>query len=441
MKTNKLLGLAVLAIVLVVAAVWKQSQSVRARKPSAEVGSPVLAALQDAATAGAIEAVSFVSADSTVRVVRADGAWTAADRYGHPIRIDDLRKFLRSLADLKVGQAVVGGEKDLAALNLVSPARADDGSGVEGSGTLVQMTGAQGKSLATVVMGKTRSRGGEMSFPDGRFVFADGRPALVSETFNELPTKSVDWMETSLIDVFSSDLVTLAYTPAGKPSMTLTNASGSMVLTGMPTNETLDSAKSGKLTGLVSYLRFVDIADPSLKPDVTGMKSPSVVVVRARNGREYTLRIGGTSDAGQRYVSVCAVYHPDPLPDAPADDATDEVKKKHDEDVAAKKAENEKAAVEVKEFSDRASKWVYIVEGSRFEDLPLEMKDLVQPREEPESEAKPAAEPEARPAVQPATKSADKPAPKTEAKPASESVAPAKPKVAPKPAPKPPTGG
>ncbi|MBU4459469.1 MAG: DUF4340 domain-containing protein, partial [Verrucomicrobia bacterium] len=220
MKTNKLMTLILVAAALVGAAVWMQSQKSRARRPAAGAGEPVLTALQKPDVLNTVEALSLVTADSTVRVAKVGGVWVAPDRHNYPVKFEDVRQFIRTLADLKVGQSIPGGEKELASLNLRAPSAAT-GAAEEGAGTLVTVSDKGGKALASLILGKTRTRGGEMSFPDGRFVLADGKPALVAETFNSLPAKSVDWMDTQLVDVFSSDLSSLTWTPAGKPALAL----------------------------------------------------------------------------------------------------------------------------------------------------------------------------------------------------------------------------
>jgi len=387
MKTNKLMMLVLVAAALVAAAVWTQSRTTRARRPSADAGAPVVAALQKPEALNAVGALAFVTAESTVRVAKAGGVWVAPDRFNHPVKFDDIRKFLRSLADLKVGQGVPGGDRELAALDLVAPAAGADGKAKPGSGTLVTASDKDGKALATILLGKTRSRGGEMGFPDGRYALADGRPVLVSETFSGLPAKPVDWMETQLVDVYSSDLAALVWTPNGKPAIVLTNESFELKLPGLSTNEKMDTAKSGKLSGIVSFLRFTDIADPALKPADTGLDKPDIVVAKARNGREYTVRIGKATTNATRHVAVSAAFTPAPMPEAPKADAAEDAKKQHEADVKKRKEEDDKVAGEIREFNERAGAWVYLVEGSRFDGLPVERKDLLQPPEEKKPDA------------------------------------------------------
>ena len=102
-----------------------------------------------------------------------------------------------------------------------------------------------------------------------------------------------------------------------------------------------------------------------------------------KNGREYTVRIGKATTNAMRYVAVSAAFTPAPMPEAPKADAAEDVKKRHEEDVKKRKEEDDKVAGEIREFNERAGKWVYIVEGSRFESLPMTRKDLLQPPEEP----------------------------------------------------------
>lgn len=379
MKTNKLMMLVLVAAALVGAAVWTHSQKNRARRPAAGAGGPVLAALQKSDVLNAVEALSLTTADSTVRVAKVGGVWVAPDRHNHPVKFEDVRQFIRTLSDLKVGQSIPGGERELASLNLRAPAA---GVTNEGAGTLVTVSDKNGKALASLVLGKARTRGGEMSFPDGRFVLVDGKPSLVAETFHSLPAKSVDWMDTQLVDVFSSDLASLTWTPAGKPALALATEVTELRLANLATNERMDSVKSGKLSGIVSYLRFADVASPALSPADTGLDKPDTLVANARNGRSFTVRVGKATTNAMRYVSVSAAFTAPPLPEAPKEEVIPGDKKQHEDAVKARKSEDDKLAAEIRALNERVGKWVYLVEASRFENLPMERKDLLQPPEE-----------------------------------------------------------
>ncbi|MCX7819141.1 MAG: DUF4340 domain-containing protein [Kiritimatiellae bacterium] len=387
MKTDKLLKLLVTALVLIAIAMWMRYSQAARRRPADEVGAVVVPALQKAETLNAVAGIEFIRADSTVRVTRTGGRWVSPDRYGHPVKAEEVRKFLLALADLRVGQAVPGGDSARVALELLPPALDTNGRPRAGSGTLVRLVGTNGAELASVILGKNRRRGGETGFADGRFVLAGGKPALVAETFSGLPTRPEDWMNTQLVDLFSSDIDTLTWTPPAKPPLTLTNIAGELKLANLATNETMDSLKVSRLSGIVSWLRFAQVADPSLPPSETGLDQPAVLVARAKNGREFTVKIGREAGTNaQRYVSVSAAFAaPKPLPAAPAADASEEQKKRHEEETKKIKEENEKIEAEIRELNERTARWVYLVEGSRFENLPQERKDLLQPPPAPAS--------------------------------------------------------
>ncbi|GEM_PF-2701752 len=388
MKTDRLLWLLAAALVLVGAAVWVQRIREARRAPAAEVGSPVVAALQKPETLNAVAEIAVLRADSTVRIARTEAGWTAPDRHGHPVKAEEVRKFLLTLSDLKVGQSVPGGEEIRESLDLLEPAIDTNGQPRKGSSVLVVLSDSNRAELARVILGKERRRGGETGFADGRFVWADGRPALVGETFSTLPSRSVDWMNTQLVDLFSSDIDALDWTPAGKPTMSLTNLTGELRLCDLATNEAMDSVKVSRLTGIVSWLRFADVANPSLDAGQTGLDQPSVLVARARNGRVFTVKIGAAAGTNaQRHVAVSAAFTPRPLPEPPAADASEEAKKKHEEEAKNVKADNEKIESEIRELNERCSKWVYLVDSSRFDNLPETRADLLQPPPAPPAPA------------------------------------------------------
>lgn len=442
MNNNKLMLWAVVAIVLAAAAYWTSQRREQAVRPSSASGQLVLPALDDPAKLNSIASLSFESADQTVRVARADGVWVAPDRFNHPVKFDDVRKFLLMLSELKVGQGMPDDPKQLESLGLLAPGPATtNGPKKESMGTRIAAADKDGKPVATLIVGKARNRasaGGPMDmggFPDGRYVAADGKAALVGESFSSLPAKSTDWIETLLVDVFSSDIEDLTWTPAGQPAIRLKNDNGELKLADLGAKEKMESSKVSNLSGALSYLRFSDVADPALPAEKTGFDKPSVLVAKQKNGKRYTLTIGGPGPTNSlRYVKAAVAFEPPPEPAKPAatnapapaaasTNAPDA--KKADDEAAKRKAETDKLAGEVKEFNDRAGKWIYLVENYKFENLPKTRADLLQP---PETNAPPAAAtpaPPAAPVPAPAAAPAPVPAPPAAAEKPAPAAAPA----------------
>lgn len=408
MKKNNLMMWVVVAAALVAAAYWTSNRREQALRPSTETGKLVLPALDDPAKLNSIASLSFESADRTVRVARVNGVWVAPDRFNHPVKFEEVRKFLTSLAELKVGQGIPDDPKQMAALGLLSPSPAvTNGPKPEAAGTKITACDKDGKPVATLMVGKARMRassgGGPMDmgggFPDGRFVAADGKAALVGESFGSLPAKSTDWIETLLVDVFSSDIDELTWTPAGKEPIRLKSENGELKVVGLGEKEKADSTKISNLSGVLSYLRFTEVADPALDAAKAGLDKPSTLVAKQRNGKLYTLTVGGIGPTNSlRYIKAAATFQAPPEPksaastNAPAPTAAAGTNAapagKTDDEAAKRKTENEKLAGEVREFNERAGKWIYLVDNFKFDSLPKVRADLLAP---PETNAPPAA--------------------------------------------------
>jgi hypothetical protein len=400
MRTKNFVVLLVLAAVVCGLAYLSHTRK-RTRIPAAAslIGSPVLPALADVETLNGVERIVFTSADQTVRVARVENRWVAPDKYGYPLDFEKVRRFLRSMADLKVGQVLRADTAQLASLNLVDPADAPAG-GSDGTGTQVRLEKGDGSLVASILVGKERSRpsGSEDQFggyPDGRFVLADSRPFLVSETFSDLPEDAKDWLDEDLANVSSFDVASITITGDGDDALTFQREgeSGSFKLADLAEDEEMETSKSSSLANALSYLTFVDVADPALTDTQLGMDAPVVMRATTKKGAVYTLTVGGKAPEGDdRYARLNASYTPPPEPaeepPAEGEEETDEARKAREDAAAKRRQEQEKLAKEVKELNAKFADWTYVLRSYKVDAISAERATYVKKKEtKPDPEA------------------------------------------------------
>lgn len=406
MKAKHLIFLIILAAVLGGLAYVTSSRKAKHTAGTELMGKPVLPQLQDKDVLKKIEKMAFATSGQTVTVARADGVWVAPGKYGYPVDFEKAKEFVQALVDLKVGQVMPGGEKQLARLNLLSPESVEPGKAWQ-SGTLVKMMDSDENVLARLVVGKERMKKADPNsqfgryggYPDGRYVAADGKAFLVGDPLSSLPADDKAWLDDELLNLRAGDVMSVSLTDRDGESLTLRrpDENGALEVPDLTEDEEMERSKANNLANLFSYLNFTDVADPSLSDEEVGMDKPMVAGCETKKGKAYTLTIGGSpEDSKNRYVRLSASYDPPPVPEeAPeGDDAENEDEAEKDADEEAKKAAERQAkqaklAQEVKDFNERVGPWTYLVRSYKFEDLSVDRDDYVKEKEkiaEPDEE-------------------------------------------------------
>lgn len=427
MKGKNLVILVVLAVILVGYAYLSSNRNRQPPAAASVLGKPVLPALQETEVLNSIERLTFRSAAGTVAVAQAESGWVAPAKYGYPVEFNKVHDFVRKLRDLKVGQCMPEGRKQLEELNLLSPR---DVSGTnQPTGTLVELADKDGKVLASLVIGKERRRATpdsrfSDSYPDGRFVAADGKPYVVSDTLDGLPHDVKDWLDADLVNVSASDLDEILVQDASGKTLVLRRpeGGGDLKVGDLAEKEEMDTSKVSSLSGTLGYLRFNDVVDPKFTDAQMGFDKAITYTARAKNGKIYTMKIGANPSVGDdRYIRLSVALAPDdePKKDATAavteagkkegesdkDDAKkaeaakttenkaaekkeDEEAKKKEEEAKKKREEREKAEKEVRNLNAKLGKWTYIVAKYKVEAVSAERKDFVKAKEEKKEEKK-----------------------------------------------------
>ena len=374
MKAKSLLAWTVVAVVLVILAVVS-SRRTQPRGQNEPLGRKVLPALD----VNQVEQVRITSGSGTIAVARVNGAWCVPAKYNYPAAFPQIRTLLRKLADLKVGQTLPADRRQMETLHLLSPFDTT-GTNRDAFATRVELKAANGAVLATLDAGKTRSRQATDgnpygAFPDGRYIATgDGRVCVVTETLDELTAAPAEWVDNEFLNVAAADLVEVMVTGATNgPVKLMKPGDGPFALEGVPAGREPDSSKIDRLTGALGWLRFEDIADPTLPPAVTGLDKPVVYCAKAKDGRVYTLDIGAapTNDS-RRYVTVHVAFA------APPAAATN-----------AAAAASSSAAADAKALNEKLGKWIYLLSAYSVESMTLPVTELTKekPKEEPPAAA------------------------------------------------------
>lgn len=420
MKPRNLAVLLVALAIVAGLAWWTTTSRSRSTAPSSAAGQPLLPGLP----VNDVRKIVFRGTDDAIVAAKVGDLWVAPGKYNYPVKFDRVRNFLRTVADLKIGQIVAAAGKDRERMKLIPPSGAGTGK-VDKAGILVSFENGEGHAVASLLLGdllkKSSPRGRRSSFGEdfdgestGRYVEAGGRICLVADTLYYVPRKMADWLDDELLSIRSYELSNVEVSGAGRETVFLKHAQDGDKFTvdGLGADQEMDDSKVQSLTGSLGDLRFQDIADPALTDAQTGLDNPVVCIARTRENRVFKIKVGKTTGGNEngRYARVSVEYSPpegtrEPstgagssnavpaaaLSNAPAVAASNTMPaaagSNTAEEVSLKaKAEEEKTKdAEAKALNAKFRPWTYLIGERDANALLVAKKELVKKKEEKKS--------------------------------------------------------
>jgi hypothetical protein len=329
--------------------------------------------------------VQIKSSSAEVNLAKGD-EWLVKERADYPASYEQVSELLRKLWDLKTVQEVKVGPSQLGRMELIEPGKGDS------AGTLIEFKDKDGKSLASLLLGKKhlrKSEGGmddEGGFPAGRYVMPlkdKAKVSLVSETLDQYEPKPERWLRKDFIKVENPKSVTLTgTTDAMKWTLTRESATAEWKLADVKPDESLDSTKVSSFNTAFSSPSFKDVLAPDAKPDVTGLDKPSLLKVETFDGFTYLIEVGKLAD--EAYPVRIKVSGDFKTERTPGKDEKPEDKTKLDEafKTSLKKLEDKLAAE--KKFESR----IYSLEKFALDSL-LKERTALLAEKKPETAATP----------------------------------------------------
>ncbi|MBM3367998.1 MAG: DUF4340 domain-containing protein [Betaproteobacteria bacterium] len=269
-----------------------------AQKPPASgtLGQPLLKGLK----AAEVASIVIREPKATLTLARKGEQWTVVERAGYAADFDKVRDFVLKALELKIGQTEPIGEKDRARLLL------------DASGTTVEFLGADGKPLASFIVGKkyfkTEPERPLTARGDGRFVLLPGdekNVVIVSDPLAQASTKSADWIARA--GFAAEGVKVLDYRPASGEGWKIERSgdNADWKLSPIKGSEKLEVIKANSASYSLNNVEFADVAAKDLKPGDTGLDKPITLVATTIDGLTYTIRLGKL--AGENYYAQVAV--------------------------------------------------------------------------------------------------------------------------------------
>ena len=252
--------------------------------------------------------LTIKTAAAELNLVKKDDLWTVQERANYPANFEQVSSMLRKLWDLKTVQEVKVGASQFPKLELIEPGKG------ENAGTLVQFVAADGKEIASLLLGKKhlkKSDGPDMGFggasegfPAGRYLKSGASPkvSLVSETLDEIDPTPTRWVATDFINIEGVKAVSVK--GAQTWSLNRESATAEWQLADAKADEKVDASKVSSLANVLSAATLSDVLAPDAKSE------PAVIAtVSTFDGFKYELQLG--KEQGENvpvFVQVSGVF-------------------------------------------------------------------------------------------------------------------------------------
>lgn len=251
-----------------------------------------------------VASIDIVQPKATVTLVRGERGWTVKERGDYPADVEPIRDLLLKLQELKVVQAEGLSDAVKPRLQLAAP---DAGAKPEDTGTLVDLKGRDGKSVAKLVLGKKTLKeikvpGLPGDVPSGRYVWVAADPqrvSVVNESFGNVVAKPEQWLSKELMRFERPKSIT-TFGPDGKEKWVVSKdkEDAEWKLAGPGP---LDLQKAYDASSALYSLQVADAA-PGVSDADAGLDKPTTVRADTFEGWTYELQIGKPAPDNRYYV-------------------------------------------------------------------------------------------------------------------------------------------
>lgn len=242
-----------------------------------------------------IAQVHIQSGANDLTLARKDDRWRVQQRGDYPADFSRISDLLVKLSDLKVIQSDDAAPSELGRYELLPPGPA------AGTGTLMEMKDAAGKTVASLLLGKrhVKSGGGNSQFddsmPDGRYVMAgagQGTVDLIADPLDNVTATPKDWLDKTFFKIENPKSITATF-PAATNSWKLIRASetNDWQLADVVAGEKLDMSKLGEVVTPFNSPSFDDVS-----PGATALTNATSLTVETFDGFTYVAKLGAQAD-------------------------------------------------------------------------------------------------------------------------------------------------
>lgn len=326
---------------------------------------------------------------TTLTLAKVDGIWRLKERGDYPADYAEISRTVLKLRDLKAGQTEAVGAAQLGRLELLPPGTAD------GGGTLIELRDATDQVLASLLLGKTKTRlesapsqfgGGEpREVPVGRWVMDPSvktKVNLISDPLENIHATPRHWLSKDFFKVAKIKSIRVTYpdVPTNSFRLTRETESGEWTIDGLKDGEELDTSQTSGFNYALSNPSFSDVIVDGDEAAL-GLDAPTIIIIETFEGFVYEIQAGTkTADGIPMRVTAKGNF---PRKREAAEDEDESVKLQKDTEFAS----NLKTLDERLEKEQALEPWTFLVSSWTLDSVLKRHGDLVK---QPEPEEPPA---------------------------------------------------
>jgi hypothetical protein len=389
MNQKTLIGLAIAALVAIVAAIAINRANTPRSESDGERSSYLAPALRDHVNDVSKVVVTGAENKTLATLERGANGWSLVEKGGYMVDTGKLREFLLKLADATLVEQKTANKDKYATLGV------DDVSAKDAKGLQVELDGlAQPLKL---IVGVAGPRGGTFVRRAG-----DAQSWLASATLN-VEKNAADWLKKDLVDIAANRIESVTIThPDGKRVRVTKDAEGDakFKLADIPKGREAGSEYSANgLASTLAGLRFDDVVsakeaasdDNALKASYATSDGPVVDVTAwekdAKDYAQFTASLDATqadkgiaaqqAKANSEFETATVAAAKDSKPaDKPIRPlAVSDVVKDHENRLAALNKE-------VADLNARVNGWTYVLPAYKYATINKSIDDLLKPLED-----------------------------------------------------------
>jgi hypothetical protein len=272
------------------------------------LGQPLLKNL----AADKIAAIQIAQPESILTLDHKGKRWVIDERGEFPADFDKVRAFVLKAIELKIGQSETIGPQDRARLDLLEP---DKGNG---AGTQVDFLGADGKTLARLLIGKKYFKRAPSdpatAQADGRFVRLPDYPGtayVVPDPLTQATARSAAWIDKSGISAQKLKTLEVHLADGEQWKIERANEKAEWKLEGAKAGEKVEVTKANAASYSLSELQLADVAPPGLSTQSAGFDKPTATITATTlSGLTYHFTVGKL-DGANYYLRFTRLGEPD----------------------------------------------------------------------------------------------------------------------------------
>ncbi|MDZ8119583.1 DUF4340 domain-containing protein [Pontiella agarivorans] len=282
MNSKKLIGMGIALVVLAGIAALQNSGGKKRSPQTSKEGATLLQGLE----LNEIESVEIADDEANAMLEKKDGKWVVTSLFDYPADFGKLADALQDMAEVHMGEPVRSANVDAAEYGLDEAKRI----------TLKN----QGSAELTLEIGARREGARSAGWANQHFLRKSGSENiyLVDYDFRPFAAESEEWIDTELVNISSSDIVSVQV-----GDVELYSVSNTWKLADLDEEtEEFQSSEADKLRRALQYLNCTTVADPALSDAELGFTN-AVVYTASTTNKTYTVQVGGEADDG-RYVRL-----------------------------------------------------------------------------------------------------------------------------------------